>query len=60
MHEGAAHTAYIVALRPFVEKAYGDFFTLDAEDARRLKNKLGEPDLWKIYEVEIKVVKEVI
>lgn len=59
MHEISSHTAYIVALRPHAEKAYGDFFYLDIEDAKRLKNKLSEPDIWHIYEIELKVIKEV-
>lgn len=56
------YQAFIVATRPYPEKAANDQFHLDLHSARERQEELnaqseGKP--WRVYEISIEVIKEI-
>ena len=56
------YQAFIVATRPFPEKAAEDQFHLDLDSAWRKREELNARSgakPWRVYEVSIEVIKEI-
>ena len=56
------YQAFIVATRPYPEKAADDQFHLDLDSARQRQEELNAQSKsrpWRVYEVSIEVIKEI-